>query len=603
MADRKLLPYRIYAAYDTETTNVGTGAATRAYTVCYQVNTLRDCNLCTYEPGVSDAISIFRDPAEMLAYIADAIAWGRRNECIPVICGYNLMFDLQPLMRSLADRYQMAVNAQSSTNVYTLDIVDDEGGVKLRFWDTYHLEMRGLAAMGETAGLAKATGEWDYTLVRTPDTPLTDKEIYYASRDVQVIPAYLRYLLDANEWLQPDMLGCRVLTKTSIVRNMARLEIGPLRFRKRNGKPMSLLEAFEVTCAQELPRDFYIYALRKASFTGGFTFTAARYASSVVRNVVSLDVTSMHHTFINGRKIPLHFERMRPEVIEQMMDAVAAKSLDAVLKRYHKPFECAFHARVRLRNIRLKRGTGFEHWGIALIPEGKFSSNAGSCEYGESAAARFAERSVRLSGWRSEAVNPVFAFGKLYRADEVVLHVSELEWWNICQVYDFDARECVLGEGTFKFAYAPDYVTLQSNRLFETKSHAKFINNHYEQGEPYAYDIPDTIPAGIAEGLRGGAISSRFFESFYQSTVKGSFCSTAFTALRRRTCSNPATSWMTASYAWTRRTPSHRRPSRPTGRSDAACSTPMGCASSEGRACTCASRSCCCGARSGRAPA
>ena len=72
------------------------------------------------------------------------------------ICAYNLMFDMQTLMLDLNMQYDMKATAQSSTNVYTLDLIQD-GETVLRFWDTYHLEMRGLAAMGETAGLEKAT--------------------------------------------------------------------------------------------------------------------------------------------------------------------------------------------------------------------------------------------------------------------------------------------------------------------------------------------------------------------------------------------------------------------------------------------------------------
>ena len=66
------------------------------------------------------------------------------------------MFDMQTLMFDLNCKYDMEVNAQSSTNVYTLDLKKD-GIMLLRFWDTYHLEMRGLAAMGETCGLQKQT--------------------------------------------------------------------------------------------------------------------------------------------------------------------------------------------------------------------------------------------------------------------------------------------------------------------------------------------------------------------------------------------------------------------------------------------------------------
>ena len=172
----------------------------------------------------------------------------------------------------------MSANAQSSTNVYTLDLkINDE--IVLRFWDTFHLEMRGLAAMGETCGMPKAKGDWDYSLVRTKETKLTDEELFYAKRDVQIIPAYLCYLLNANEWLQQSDLGLKVITKTSLVRQMAQREIGSKKIKKQNGKEITLLHAFELTCKQELPKTYEQYALRKSCFRGGFTFTSGMAAT------------------------------------------------------------------------------------------------------------------------------------------------------------------------------------------------------------------------------------------------------------------------------------------------------------------------------------
>ena len=160
------------------------------------------------------------------------------------MAAYNATFDLQTILASLANTYKIAVNAQSSTNIYTLDLCDDEDNILLRFWDTFHLEMRGLAAMGKTCGLAKATGDWNYDLVRTPETPLTELEYFYAARDVQVIPAYLRYLLDANEWLKSSDFGHLLLTKTSIVRQMAKHTIGNKYIHLSSGKSIKMLRAF-----------------------------------------------------------------------------------------------------------------------------------------------------------------------------------------------------------------------------------------------------------------------------------------------------------------------------------------------------------------------
>lgn len=215
--------YRIAAIFDTETTNIGEGAETRAYPILYIFNDLRGTPLESYDP-VSDDVRFYRRTSEALAYIDDLITYGRAHGYVPIIAAYNLMFDMQTLMLELAQSYTIEVNAQTATSVYTLDLCMD-GNVVCRFWDTFYLEMGGLRAMGETCGLPKAVGDWDYSLVRTPETPLTEEELFYARRDVQVIPQYLQWLLRANHWLTPDMLGCRVLTKTSLVRQMARVRL------------------------------------------------------------------------------------------------------------------------------------------------------------------------------------------------------------------------------------------------------------------------------------------------------------------------------------------------------------------------------------------
>lgn len=352
---RKRRKFEIVSSYDTETTNINDGDEHYAFPVLFIDNRIIDVDLKNYEPERDDDIRFYRTEHEMMAAIEEYIQIGQIDGKVPIICAYNLMFDLQPLMERLDAEYDMKVNAQSSTNVYTVDLYGrDTDNMLLRFWDTYHLEMRGLKAMGETAGLPKAVGDWDYDLIRTPDTQLTDLELHYAGRDTQVIPMYLRYLLRANEWMKQEDLGNRILTKTSIVRQMARREIGSMTVGKRDGKRLTLDKAFIEHCKKEDAPTFAQYALRKACFRGGFTFTAAATASEVVRNVVSLDVTSMHHTFINGRQMPEEFVVISNHDMDIFAQRILDTPLQYILDNYDKPFDIAIHARIKFKNIRLR---------------------------------------------------------------------------------------------------------------------------------------------------------------------------------------------------------------------------------------------------------
>lgn len=518
-------PYRIWGAFDTETTNIKVRGVHRAYPVLYIFNDLHACSMDTYE--VDDArehIDYYRTEGEAVAWLERAIGEASAAGVVPVVCLYNAMFDMQTIMEELRSRYAMKANAQSSTNIYTLDLLDEKGRVALRIWDTYHLEMRGLAAMGRTAGVAKLMGDWDYSLIRTPDTPLTEQELGYAARDVQVIPAYLRYLCDANAWLTPDMLGCRVLTKTSLVRQMARQEIGNRIVKTSSGKRLRLREAFEALCRQDMPQDFDTYALRVACFRGGLTFTAALTASVVVEHVLSLDVTSMHHAFINGRRVPVHFEEWDKRTLDFAIRDISRYSMRDVLRRYQYPFARWCNMAVRLHNVRLKSGSCFEAWGIATLAQAKFERILpASIGEAQNDRAKDAYEQLAAGGYVDTAIGATFAYGKLYACDECIVHVTELELWCIMQVYDFDGIEALSGEGTVRSIWPPDYVALQSNLLFNRKTDAKEIDKAYREGTPYANVIPDSIPEGIAEGLRDGSISNQFFSEWYSSTVKGSF--------------------------------------------------------------------------------
>mgnify|MGYP000216789642 FL=1 len=94
---------------------------------------------------------------------------------------------------------------------------------------------------------------------------------------------------------------------------------------------------------------------------------------------------------------------------------------------------------------------------------------------------------------------------------------------NVAQVYEFDEMRVLYGEATTKTIVPPDYVTLQSNMLFARKTDVKNLIKHYTEGVPYAGDIPESIPEGIARDARTGTLSMKFLQSYYGSTVKGQF--------------------------------------------------------------------------------
>ena len=512
--------FRIAASFDTETTNIEINGEWRAFPVLFIIHDLRYARLASYEedPG---ATVFKRDEAGALEVFDLFIAWGQKEDCTPVVCAYNLLFDLQPIMWSLRQRYEMRVNAQSSTHAYTVDLYDGDSCV-MRFWDTYYLEMRGLSAMGVTAGMEKASGDWDYSLTRTPETALSADERFYAGRDTEVIPAYLRYLLGANEWLKASMLSSRVLTKTSLVRMAGRLETGRLKSKRPGREAISVQKQFQELCAQEFPRDYETYALRKACFRGGLTFTAGKYSGVVIENVLSLDEVSAHHAYINGHMVPVRFSKLDPETLQRYAERIIHTSKEEVYRYYEEPFGCALHACVRFENLRLKRDSAFDALGIATLARGKFDARDAKGDWGGELDID-ANESIKARGFIDRFENGRFAFGKLYSADACEVFVTEIELYIISRVYDFSSMRVLFGEASCSFVKPPDYVTLLSNLLFKRKQALKCIIKSYKEGEPFAGEIDESIPEGIAERLRAGDMSESDLQGYYTSTVKGQF--------------------------------------------------------------------------------
>lgn len=156
--------YRVVCAYDTETTTIGDGVLSRAFPVLFICNDLRDTKIAEYDSSCDD-VRFYRTVPEMLAYLQDLIQWGITTDTVPVVCAYNLMFDLQPLLHELALRYRMTANAQTASSVYTLDLIAPEKGdgkndttVLLRFWDTFYLEQNGVGRDGGDVRFGEGEG-------------------------------------------------------------------------------------------------------------------------------------------------------------------------------------------------------------------------------------------------------------------------------------------------------------------------------------------------------------------------------------------------------------------------------------------------------------
>ena len=166
-------PYKIIGAYDSETTNIHDAIGAKAFPILHQLGIL-DCPIEQVSADDVEShtdIELYRHTYQ-LANRLDEIAEGVYDH-VPVIVCHNLSFDMWPLAEWL-NSHSVRVLAKSRQKPITFTILDDSGNARLVLWDTLVFSQQSLAQMGRDCGYLKAVGEWDYSLIRTPETPLPE---------------------------------------------------------------------------------------------------------------------------------------------------------------------------------------------------------------------------------------------------------------------------------------------------------------------------------------------------------------------------------------------------------------------------------------------
>lgn len=133
----------------------------------------------------------------------------------------------------------------------------------------------------------KALGDLDYNLLRTPETPLTEKELYYCEMDIRVILSYVQ------EKIESDGDITRIpLTNTGYVREYCRKQCF------KRWRPYHEI-------MKELTLNSDEYSQLKRAFQGGFTHANAHYTGKILKNVSSHDFTSSYPAVMLLEKFPM----------------------------------------------------------------------------------------------------------------------------------------------------------------------------------------------------------------------------------------------------------------------------------------------------------
>lgn len=207
-----------------------------------------------------------------------------------IVYVHNLSFEFQFMRKHFDWEKIFSLTERKPVQAITCD------GIEFRC--SYKLSGYSLAKLSDQLTkykVSKDVGDLDYRLIRTPITPLTDKEINYCVDDVLVVVCYIQELIER----EGDITKIP-LTKTGFVRKFCRqkcLYENDDKYHKKYKKYRSLMKSLTLTVD--------LYNQLKRAFAGGFTHASPLYAFDICHNVSSFDFTSSYPYVMISEKFPM----------------------------------------------------------------------------------------------------------------------------------------------------------------------------------------------------------------------------------------------------------------------------------------------------------
>ena len=514
--------YRIIGAYDSETTNIQLDGIPQAFPILHQLGLLDGTSFAEINASnIEDHthIELYRHSFELYERLDEIV--NIDADYVPIILCHNLAFDMYGLSPWLS-RHDVRVLAKSARKPITFTILVDNQP-RLVIWDTLVFAQQSLERMGNDCGYKKAIGEWDYTLIRTPKTPLSASEIDYAKRDIYTLLCWVCWWIQRNPDIEPARLGANVVTKTGIVR-----EKRHVRFENAKGQGMKRKCGYYwfARCNLEQPKSDDELFTMLASTRGGFTFCASVNASKPYnltgtdKVIAAYDSTSMHPSQLVSHYYPYRFREMPANVLDLAFNLIGKVTLERILNRWDKPFPVAFDACFEFTNLRPRKGSLFEKYGIFPLASARYKTpeqiaqdedNGDKAAYQEHMQARF---------YCDSAENPTCAFGKIVKADKARFYITELTAWEIWQAYEWDSVKAIHGYETGKFTKPNDIDVISVMQFYKAKNAFKKAREEYYKTQTITND-DELLNVGIAPALvqemKDGTANNNDVEAAYMS--------------------------------------------------------------------------------------
>lgn len=507
--------YRIIGAYDSETTNIDISGVPSAFPILHQLGIIDDTpitDITSDNVTAHVSIELYRHSLDLYARLDSIVQ--TEYDFIPVILCHNLAFDMYGLSCWL-ERYEVRVLAKSARKPITFTIKDESGAPRLVIWDTLIFSQQSLERMGKDCGFTKGVGEWDYSLIRTPETPLTAQELDYSKRDIYTLICWFGWWTRRNPDIEPSKLACGVVTKTGIVRERRKVRFGNLRGK---GMKRNVSHYWFARCRLDAPKTDDELFTMLACTRGGFTFCSSNNASvpydltDTDMIISAYDATSQHPAQLVSHMYPYRFREMPAFVLEQAFNLIGLTTIDDILENWRKPFTVAFDACFEFENLRPKQGSLFEKFGIFPLASARYKTPEQIAFNDENGDKPAYDEHLRAHSYCDMVEGANCAFGKVISAKKARFYLTELAAWEVWQSYEWDSVKAIHGYETGRFVRPNDIDILSVMQFYKAKNEFKKARKAYYSGQKLT-NIDTLEQLGIPRALLDEMQTKTVFEN------------------------------------------------------------------------------------------
>lgn len=292
----------------------------------------------------------------------------------------------------------------------------------IEFRDSYILSGFSLAKTAENLSkhsIEKMTGDLDYSLLRTKDTPLSDEEMKYVENDIVIILYYIKEQIEQYGDLHKVPLTNTGRVRKYVERNCYYTNTNHRKSsRGKYHRYRKLMQDLTLTTSD--------YMIAKQSFQGGFTHANANYTGQTLENVTSIDFTSSYPAVMLAELFPM-----------SKAEHVTVKDTDhflELLSTYHVIFEATF------TNIQ------------TTIEQENYLSES-KCRHIE---------------------NSIINNGRIFRADKLTTTITEIDFSIIRKAYNWDTFN-ISNVHIFQKGYLPKSIIESVLELYKGKTELKGV--------------------------------------------------------------------------------------------------------------------------------